>query len=123
MTCTDNVYHSTTKNHYNNTCKRLVVFLHHFALPQSLILTILKDKTSGNIAVIGENTDIHHSIIFPQCFQSVTDRVPIYVTFVIMLSVWVNPLPDNKILGLPKLKAFADDKLYATQNVKMSFFQ
>ena len=32
-----------------------------------------------------------------------------------------NPLPDNKILGLPKLKAFADDKLNVTQNVKVVF--
>ena len=30
-----------------------------------------------------------------------------------------NPLPDDKILGLPKLKAFADDKLNVTQNVKV----
>ena len=32
-----------------------------------------------------------------------------------------NPLPDDKILGLPKLKAFADDKLNVTQNVKVDF--
>ena len=32
-----------------------------------------------------------------------------------------NPLPDNKILGLPKWKAFADDKLNVTQNVKVVF--
>ena len=31
------------------------------------------------------------------------------------------PLPDDKILGLPKLKAFADDKLNVTQNVKYVF--
>ena len=31
------------------------------------------------------------------------------------------PLPDNKILGLPKLKAFADDKLNVTQNVNVVF--
>ena len=29
------------------------------------------------------------------------------------------PLPDGKILGLPKLKEFADDKLSVTQNVKV----
>ena len=33
----------------------------------------------------------------------------------------LNPLPDNKILGLPKLKAFADDQLNVTQNVKVVF--
>ena len=32
-----------------------------------------------------------------------------------------NPLPDEKILGLPKLKAFADDKLNVTQNIKVVF--
>ena len=32
-----------------------------------------------------------------------------------------NPLPDDKILGLPKLKAFAGNKLNATQNVKVVF--
>ena len=34
------------------------------------------------------------------------------------LSNTFNPLPDNKILGLPKLKAFADDKLNGTQDIK-----
>ena len=33
----------------------------------------------------------------------------------------VNPLPDGNILGLPKLKAFADNKLNVTQNVKVVF--
>ena len=32
-----------------------------------------------------------------------------------------NPLPDDKILGLPKLKAFAEDKLNITQNIKDVF--
>ena len=32
-----------------------------------------------------------------------------------------NPLSDDKILGLPKLKAFADDKLNVTQNGKVVF--
>ena len=32
-----------------------------------------------------------------------------------------NPLQDDKILGLPKLKAFADDKSNVTQNVKVVF--
>ena len=29
------------------------------------------------------------------------------------------PLPGDKILGLPKLKAFADDKSNVTQNIKV----
>ena len=33
----------------------------------------------------------------------------------------LNPLPDDKILGLPKLKAFADDKLDVTQDIKVVF--
>ena len=32
-----------------------------------------------------------------------------------------SPLADDKILGLPKLKAFAEDKLNVTQNVKVVF--
>ena len=32
-----------------------------------------------------------------------------------------NPLPEDKILGLPKLKAFADDKSNVTQNIKVVF--
>ena len=35
---------------------------------------------------------------------------------------FVNTLPDEKILGLPKLKAFADDKLNFTLKMsKLSF--
>ena len=34
----------------------------------------------------------------------------------------LNPLPDDKILGLPKLNAFADDKSNVTQNIKVVFF-
>ena len=30
-------------------------------------------------------------------------------------------LPDDKILGLPKLEAFADDKSNVTQNIKVVF--
>ena len=33
----------------------------------------------------------------------------------------LNPLPDDKSLGLPKLKAFADDKLNVSQNIKVVF--
>ena len=32
-----------------------------------------------------------------------------------------NLLPDDKILGLPKLKAFAEDKLNVTQNIGVVF--
>ena len=33
----------------------------------------------------------------------------------------LNPLPNDKILDLPKLKAFADDKSNVTQNIKAVF--
>ena len=33
----------------------------------------------------------------------------------------LNPLPDDKILGSPKLKALADDKSNITQNIKVMF--
>ena len=32
-----------------------------------------------------------------------------------------NPLPDDKILGLPKFKAFADDILNVIHNIKIVF--
>ena len=34
-------------------------------------------------------------------------------------NVCIKHLPDDKILGLPKLKAFADDKSNVTQNTKV----
>ena len=36
---------------------------------------------------------------------------------------FLKPLPDDKILGLPKLKAFADDKLNVTQDFKVVFYR
>ena len=35
----------------------------------------------------------------------------------------INPLPDDKILDLPKLKAFADDKSNVTQTIKVCFIE
>ena len=37
------------------------------------------------------------------------------------LQTYINPLTDDKILGLPKLKAFADDKSNVTQNIQVVF--
>ena len=34
-----------------------------------------------------------------------------------------NPLPDDKILGLPKMKALADDKSNVTQNIQVMFYR
>ena len=33
----------------------------------------------------------------------------------------LNPFPEDKMLDLPKLKAFSDDKLNVTQNAKVVF--
>ena len=33
----------------------------------------------------------------------------------------LNPLPNDKILGLPKLNALADEKLNVTQKIKVVF--
>ena len=40
-----------------------------------------------------------------------------YVDWVSLLTV--NPLPNNKILDMPKLKAFADDEINVTQVLKL----
>ena len=45
----------------------------------------------------------------------------ILLSLAIMSTPAFNPLTDDKILDLPKLKAFADDKLNVTQNVKVVF--
>ena len=39
-----------------------------------------------------------------------------------IILLFLNPLPDDKILALSKLKAFADDKLYVTQKIKIAFY-
>ena len=39
----------------------------------------------------------------------------------ICISGLINPLPDNKSLDWSKLKAFADNKLIVTQNIKVVF--
>ena len=38
-----------------------------------------------------------------------------------MVTLCFTPLPDDSILDSPKLKAFADDKLNTTQNIKVVF--
>ena len=51
-------------------------------------------------------------------FSSVLWVIPFYACLYMAL---LNPLLDNRILGFPKLKAFADDKLNVTQGIKLSF--
>ena len=59
------------------------------------------------------NFSFSHSVFQKACFPGASKGVIVWE--------WVNPLPDDKILGLPKLKAFADDKLNVTQNIKVVF--
>ena len=40
--------------------------------------------------------------------------------FVQACNNWFNPLPNNKILDLSKLKAFADDRINVTQKLKFA---
>ena len=47
-----------------------------------------------------QNEQFH---LFPQCF---------------LCNLSLNPLPNDNILGLPKLKAFADNKIKVTENLK-----
>ena len=35
-----------------------------------------------------------------------------------MICVRLNPLPNNKILGWSKMKAFADDKINVTEKIR-----
>ena len=58
-------------------------------------------------------------IMFSKGFLFRVDKSPDCV--VKMALIFFNPLPDDKILGLTKLKAFTDDKLNVTQNVKGVF--
>ena len=53
------------------------------------------------------------------------DVVRLIIKQVHFFTVWLdafemNSLPNNKILGLPKLKAFADDKINVTQKLKFA---
>ena len=53
------------------------------------------------------------------------DVVRLIIKQVHFFTAWLdafemNSLPNNKILGLPKLKAFADDKINVTQKLKFA---
>ena len=81
----------------------------------------------------GENAENQHFLLFPQCFLLYQrEKIIIVATFNLssasafglvtskMLS-FGKELPDNKTLGLPKLKAFTDNKSNFTQNIKVVF--
>ena len=94
----------------------------------SPVFTYLQNKSFENTVEKGEIARGEQFLLFPQCF------LPVWRTFchfhhikncpLQTLSVWkslkfvvlerVYPLPDDKILGLPKLEAFADNHLNVT---------
>ena len=49
------------------------------------------------------------------------EKVVVYMVVFCGIILAFNPLSDDKILGLPKLKAFADDKLNVTRDIKVVF--
>ena len=66
----------------------------------------------------GEIARDEQFLLFPQCFQKACFQG---VSKGVIVWEWANPLPDDKILALPKLKAFADDKFDVIQNIKVVF--
>ena len=69
----------------------------------------------GCTSILAKNTEIAIFRMF-----SLVEKVHfIYTT--LNPSHTLNPLTHDKILGLPKLKAFADDKLNVTQDIKVFF--
>ena len=77
--------------------------------------------------------EIVHFLLLPQCFLLVPRRVSVFKSHLFCclqkLSFWnsikvcrlVNPLPNDKIWDVTKLKAFADDKLNV-DNMMISLF-
>ena len=66
------------------------------------------------------------------CIQLAVSIVNLFRTFNVFLSsvritricrLDVNPLPDDKILRLPKLKAFTDNISNVTQNIKVGLYR
>ena len=62
----------------------------------------------------GEISRYEQFLLFPQCFKKACFPE---VSKGVIVWEWVNSLP-NKLLDLPKLKAFADDKMNVTQKLK-----
>ena len=101
---------------------------------QSRLLTTLKKKPFANIVGKGENAGNQHFLLFPQFFFTQRQKLLFYYLSSasalnsdqsrILLygkEVNLNTLPDDKILALSKLKAFADkcqlcDKAWSRNN-------
>ena len=81
----------------------------------------------------GENAGKQHFPLFPQYFLAISITNFKFSAKVNLSSAnafnldWsknllcVNPSPEDNMLGLPKLKAFADDKINVTENIKVVF--
>ena len=103
---------------------------------QALVFTCLPYKSFENTVGKGEIACDKQFLLFPQCF------LLILRAFCHIHQIWnsrlklsqfrrvqnlshdfglCNPLPDNKILAQSRLKAYADDKLNVTQNIKFIF--
>ena len=65
-----------------------------------------------------ENAGQQHFLLFRQCFQKAFSLVSLQLE-----NIWLkfNSLPNNKILDLSKLEAFADDKLKVAKIMKCLF--
>ena len=93
----------------------------------SLYHTILSEKFFENMVGKGENGGNKHFLVFSQSFLLFTQQIsnfqsPLFLAFAHAFNLDhskpFNSLPHNKILDWSKLKAFADDKLNATEKLK-----
>ena len=66
--------------------------------------------TVENTVGKGENAAYQHFLLFLQCCEKPSSLG--------LLKVWIVSLPNNKILHWSKLKAFADDKVNVTKELK-----
>ena len=74
-----------------------------------------------NIEGKGENDGYQHFLLLPQCFQKASSTGSLKVGIMWDLNMnKFNPLPNNKILDVTKLKAFADDILNIAKKINFS---
>ena len=93
------MFSTLPKTNFNFSVTLILSSAYAFNLDKSKILSFGKELTKA-----AHFLNSYHTVVTLN--QSFTD---------------FNPLPDGNILGLPKLKAFADNKLHFTQNVKVVF--
>ena len=93
----------------------------YFITTQSRLLTTLPKEPFQIIVGKGEIAGDQHFLLFPQCVLPYQRQNLLLIHMHFFFCKSFNPLPDNKILDWSKLKAFADDKLNVTQNIKVVF--